>query len=66
MVFVMALYTFPYVFTFVANSLDVIPSELEEASAILGARRGGPQRTSRCRWSCRRCSPDFWSRFCNR
>ena len=50
MVFVMALYTFPYVFTFVANSLDVIPSELEEASAILGAlavaHRG---RTSRCR-----------------
>jgi len=37
MVFVMALYTFPYVFTFVANSLDVIPSELEEASAIMGA-----------------------------
>ena len=37
MVFVMALYTFPYVFTFVANSLDLIPSELEEASAILGA-----------------------------
>jgi iron(III) transport system permease protein len=37
MVFVMALYTFPYVFTFIANSLDVIPSELEEASAILGA-----------------------------
>ena len=37
MVFVMALYTFPYVFTFVANSLDMIPSELEEASSILGA-----------------------------
>ncbi len=36
MVFVIALYTFPYVFTFVANSLDLIPSELEEASAILG------------------------------
>ena len=36
-VFVTALYTFPYVFTFVANSLDLIPSELEEASAILGA-----------------------------
>ncbi len=33
----MALYTFPYVFTFVANSLDLIPSDLEEASAILGA-----------------------------
>src|SRR5206468_4350801 len=29
MVFVMALYTFPYVFTFVANSLDLIPSDLE-------------------------------------
>jgi iron(III) transport system permease protein len=38
MVFVMFLYTFPYVFTFVANSLDMIPSELEEASAIFGAR----------------------------
>jgi iron(III) transport system permease protein len=37
MVFVMALYTLPYVFTFVANSLDLIPSDLEEASAILGA-----------------------------
>ncbi len=43
MVFVMALYTFPYVFTFVANSLDMIPSELEEASAIFGAR---PWRTA--------------------
>jgi len=43
MVFVMALYTFPYVFTFVANSLDLIPSELEEASAICGAR---PLRTA--------------------
>jgi iron(III) transport system permease protein len=37
MVFVIFLYTFPYVFTFAANSLDLIPSELEEASAILGA-----------------------------
>jgi len=43
MVFVMALYTFPYVFTFVANSLDMIPSELEEASAIFGA---APWRTA--------------------
>jgi iron(III) transport system permease protein len=43
MVFVTALYTFPYVFTFVANSLDVIPSELEEASAIMGA---APWRTA--------------------
>ena len=37
MVFVTALYTFPYVFTFAANALDAIPSDLEEASAILGA-----------------------------
>jgi iron(III) transport system permease protein len=43
MVFVMALYTFPYVFTFVANSLDMIPSELEEASSIFGA---SPLRTA--------------------
>src|SRR5207249_10798171 len=37
MVFLMALYTLPSVFTFVANSLDLIPSDLEDASAILGA-----------------------------
>lgn len=37
MVFVMALYTFPYVFTFVSNSLELIPSDLEDASSILGA-----------------------------
>lgn len=36
MVFVMALYIFPYVFTFAANGLDLIPGELEEASSILG------------------------------
>jgi len=36
MVFVMMLYTFPYVFTFAANALDLIPGELEEASSILG------------------------------
>ena len=44
MVFVTALYTFPYVFTFAANALDAIPSDLEEASAILGAP---PARTAR-------------------
>ena len=36
LVFVIALYCFPYVFTFVANSLDLIPGDLEDASAILG------------------------------
>lgn len=36
-IFVTALYTLPYVFTFLANSLDAIPGDLEHASAILGA-----------------------------
>ncbi|SHH96294.1 iron(III) transport system permease protein [Pollutimonas bauzanensis] len=34
--FVMTCYTFPYVFTLVANGLDRIPSDLEDASSILG------------------------------
>jgi iron(III) transport system permease protein len=38
-VFTMACYSFPYVFVLVANALDNIPGELEDASAILGARR---------------------------
>jgi iron(III) transport system permease protein len=38
-VFTMACYSFPYVFVLVANALDNIPGELEEASAILGASR---------------------------
>jgi iron(III) transport system permease protein len=38
LVFAIACYTFPYVFTLVANGLDRVPSELEDASAILGAR----------------------------
>jgi iron(III) transport system permease protein len=39
LVFVMACYSFPYVFVLVANALDNIPGELEDASAILGATR---------------------------
>jgi iron(III) transport system permease protein len=38
LVFAIACYTFPYVFTLVANGLDNVPSELEDASAILGGR----------------------------
>ncbi len=38
LVFVIACYTFPYVFTLVATALDRVPTDLEEASAILGAR----------------------------
>lgn len=37
LVFAISCYTFPYVFTLVANALDKIPSDLEDASAILGA-----------------------------
>ena len=35
-VFTMACYSFPYVFVLIANALDNIPVELEQASAILG------------------------------
>jgi iron(III) transport system permease protein len=38
-VFTMACYSFPYIFVLVANALDNIPAELEDASAILGAGR---------------------------
>ena len=34
--FVIACYTFPYVFVLVANSLDRMPGDLEDASSILG------------------------------
>ena len=44
LVFAVACYTFPYVFTLVANALDRVPSDLEDASAILG---GGWWRTLR-------------------
>jgi iron(III) transport system permease protein len=38
LIFVISCYTFPYVFTLVANGLDQVPSDLEDASAIFGAR----------------------------
>ena len=38
LVFAIACYTFPYVFTLVANGLERVPSDLEDASAILGGR----------------------------
>ncbi len=44
LIFVIACYTFPYVFVLVANALDRMPSELEDASAILG---GGAWTTAR-------------------
>jgi iron(III) transport system permease protein len=38
-IFVMASYAFPYVFVLVANTLDRLPNDLEEASAMLGGGR---------------------------
>lgn len=38
LIFVIACYTFPYVFVLVANALDRIPGDLEDASTILGGR----------------------------
>ena len=37
--FAITTYSFPFVFTLVANAFDRVPSDLEEASAILGARQ---------------------------
>ena len=37
--FVMACYAFPYVFVLVANALERIPAEMEDASSILGGGR---------------------------
>jgi iron(III) transport system permease protein len=39
LIFAVTLYTFPYVFIMIANTLELIASDLEEAAAILGARR---------------------------
>ena len=38
-IFVMGSYAFPYVFVLAANTLDRLPYDLEEASAILGGGR---------------------------
>ena len=39
LIFVVALYTFPYVYIMIANTLGLIASDLEDAAAILGAGR---------------------------
>ena len=44
LIFVISCYTFPYVFVLVANALDRIPGDLEDASAMLG---GSAWRTAR-------------------
>ncbi len=40
LVFAITCYSFPFVFTLVANAFDKVPSDLEEASAILGGKPG--------------------------
>jgi iron(III) transport system permease protein len=42
--FAIACYAFPYVFVLVANALDRIPGDLEDASAILGGSRASTLR----------------------
>src|SRR2546429_7175807 len=39
LVFVVTLYSFPYVYIMIVNTLELIASDLEEAGAILGASR---------------------------
>jgi iron(III) transport system permease protein len=38
LIFVISCYTFPYVFVLIANALDRIPGDLEDASSVLGGR----------------------------
>ena len=58
LIFVISCYTFPYVFVLIANALDRIPGDLEDASAMLGAarldHRAARDHPAR---ACRRCSP---------
>ncbi len=39
LIFVITIYTFPYVYIMIANTLELIASDLEEAATILGASR---------------------------
>ncbi len=45
LVFVVTIYTFPYVYIMIANTLALIASDLEEAAAILGGARFTVART---------------------
>ena len=45
LVFVVAMYTFPYVYVMIANTLELIASDVEEAAAMLGAGRLAVART---------------------
>ena len=45
LIFVVAIYTFPYVYVMISNTLELIASDLEEAGSILGANRFNVART---------------------
>lgn len=45
LIFVMALYSFPYVFSMIANVCELISSDLEDAAVILGANKLQTART---------------------
>jgi iron(III) transport system permease protein len=45
LVFVVAIYTFPYVYVMIANTLELIASDLEDAASMLGAGRFTVART---------------------
>ncbi len=45
LVFVVALYTFPYVYVMIGNTLELIASDVEDAAAMLGAGRFAVART---------------------
>jgi len=40
-IFVIALYSFPYTFAFASSGLELLPSDMERAAALLGARWPG-------------------------
>ena len=45
LVFVVAMYTFPYVYVMIGNTLELIASDVEDAAAMLGAGRFAVART---------------------
>jgi iron(III) transport system permease protein len=45
LVFVVAMYTFPYVYVMIGNTLELIASDVEDAAAMLGAGRLAVART---------------------
>ena len=67
LIFVISCYTFPYVFVLVANALDRMPGDLEDASSMLGgAHLGDGAAHHHSAGAAGRCWPARWSRSCRR